>query len=240
MEVTAISQPRVGFGLLPKPIISHLEDALVTWPVQPHVYHVTELVRCLRQSWYRRVYPERVKWTVKSLWNIYRGNLFDQKLTSLFEVHQKNYKIKKDGITISGTLDFVYDNGEGPVLYDLKMPASTFYRKREGAGQSYQRQVQAYLALGHVNGELLDVHRCRVLMVAGDVVVEDVPEWVNILDEYLLPRAFALDHALGVGSPAGLPVSEEGWECACDSEGVPYCPADSFFRKVCFMTAGGS
>lgn len=43
----------------------------------------------------------------------------------------------------------------------------------------------------------------------------------------------ALDAALRVGSPAGLPVAEEGWECAADSEGVSYCSTDPYFRRIC-------
>ena len=90
------------------------------------------------------------------------------------------------------------------------MPASTFFKKTRGAGQGYKRQCQAYLALAHENLELLDVHRARVLMVAGDVVVEEVEEWEDMLDTFLLPRAQALDKALMTGSPVGLPGAEEG------------------------------
>ena len=233
---------KVGFENLPTPITIHLQDAVTTRPAQPHVYHVTELTGCLRKAWYRRVYPERVEWTLRSLWNIYRGITFDKKWTSLFEIHQKTYRVKRQGVTVTGTCDFVYDAGDGLVLYDLKMPASTFYRKREGAGQGYRRQVQAYLALAHANGELTDIHRARILMVAEDVVVEEVEEWTDMLDTYLWPRAELLDAAFSVGSPVGLPAAGEGWECGGDSEGVSYCPADSFFRKVCEivkMGAGG-
>lgn len=224
---------KTGFGNLPAPIVLHLQGAVTARLAQPHVYHVTELIRCLRSAWYRRVYPERVEWSTRSLWNIYRGNIFDGRFTSLFNTHQRTFRAVRQGVTITGTLDFVYDAGDGSVLYDLKMPANVEFKKIYGVGQIYRRQVQAYLALAHVNGELLDVHRARVLMVAEDVVVEEVEEQVDMLDLWLWPRAFALDAALRVGSPAGLPSAEEGWECAGDSEGVSYCPADPYFRKTC-------
>lgn len=224
---------KVGFENLPTPIVEYLQGDVSVRHPQPHRYHVTEIIYCLMKAWYRRMHPERSTWTTRSLWNISRGNTFDQEWTSLFEVHQKNYRVKRQGITVTGTLDFVYDDGGGDILYDLKMPASTFYKRRGGAGLGYRRQVQSYLALAHANGELLDVHRARVLMVAGDVVVEEVEEWLGMLDSWLWPRAEALDAALGVGTPAGLPVAEEGWECGADPEGVPYCSADQFFRKIC-------
>ncbi len=226
---------KVGFENLPAPIVIHLQDSITTWSAKPHVYHVTQLIYCLRKAWYRRVHPERVKWSLRSLWNVYRGSAFDKKWTSLFKTHQRNYRAKRRGITITGTLDFVYDDGEGPVLYDLKMPTNVELKKIYGAGQGYRRQVQAYLALAHLNRELTDVHVARVLMVGSDVVVEDVSEWTDMLVAYLWPRAFVLDAALRVGSPVSLPPAEEGWECSDDPEGVPYCLADPHFRKTCEM-----
>jgi len=173
---------------------------------------------------------------VRSLWNVYRGSTFDNKWTSLFKIHQKNYRANRRGVTISGTLDFVYDDGDGPVLYDLKMPSNVDSKKIYGAGQGYRRQVQAYLALAHHNRELTDIHSARVLMVGGSgVAVENVPEWTDMLEAYLWPRAFVLDAALRVGSPISLPPAEEGWECSVDPEGAPYCPADLHFRKTCEM-----
>lgn len=224
---------KVGFEHLPAPIVQHLQKTIFTRPVKPHHYHVTEIIYCLMKAWYRRTHPERTRWTTRSLWNICRGNTFDKKWTPLFGVHQKNYRVTKGGITITGTSDFLYNDGDGDVLYDLKMPASTFFKKREGAGQGYRHQVQAYLALAHDNGELTDTHRARVLMVAEDVVVEEVEEWEDMLDEYLWPRAQALDMALQAGVPTNLPSTKETWECNADSEGIPYCPADHFFRKIC-------
>lgn len=224
---------KVGFENLPVNIIHHLQDAITVRPAQPHVYHVTELTTCLRKVWYKRTHPERVEWSVRSLWNVYRGSTFDEKWTSLFEIHQRNYRVESQGVTITGTMDFIYDDGGGAILYDLKMPANVEPKKIYGAGLGYRRQVQAYLALAHHKHELVDVHSARVLMVGADVVVEEVPEWPDMLDTFLLPRALALDAALRAGSPAGLPVAEERWECGVDSDGVPYCPVDPFFRRTC-------
>lgn len=216
---------KTGFELLPKPISVHIRSSIKSWKNIPHTYHVTELVYCLRKAYYKRVYPDRENRSLKSSWNIYRGATFDRLWTPLFEVNQHTLKASKRGVTITGTLDFVYDDGDGPALYDLKMPASTFFKVQSGAGEGYRRQVQAYLSLAHHNKELLDVHRICVLMVAKDVVVEAVNEWSDMLCSFLWPRAFVLDDALNRRDPTMLRGPESSWEC--DPE---YCPADIDFR----------
>ena len=219
---------KTGFEHLPEPIMIHLRAALSTWRNRPHVFHVTTLIHCLRAAWYKRIHPEHIQWSMKSLWNIYRGSIFDEKWTPLFTINQKNYRVKRREVTITGTCDFIHDDGDGPILYDLKMPATTFFRKSEGVGQGYRLQVQAYLALAHANGELMDIHRARVLMVAEDVVVEEVSEWTDMLAAYLWPRAFVLDAALETGDSSMLMGPEEKWECQEE-----FCPANVDFRIEC-------
>lgn len=219
---------KIGFENLPTPIVLLLQKAVTTRPVQSHVFHVTELTRCLRQAWYRRVHPERAELSVRALWNIYRGITFDENWTCLFEVCQRNYRVESCGVMITGTLDFVYDDGNGPVLYDLKMPSNIELKKIYGAGLGYRRQVQAYLALAHANDELIDVHRARVLMVAEEVVAEEVGEWTDMLDSWLWPRAFLLDAALNSKDPSILQGPEEGWECREE-----FCSASTDFRIKC-------
>lgn len=216
---------KTGFELLPKPIADHIRSCIKSRENIPHVYHISELVYCLRKIYYRRIHSDRENRNLKGSWNIYRGSTFDRLWTPLFEINQHTLSVSRRGIVITGTLDFVYDDGDGPVLYDLKMPASTFFKVQSGAGLGYRRQVQAYLSLAHANGELLDVHRVRVLMVAKDVVVEEVNEWTDMLSSFLWPRAFVLDDALNRRDPTALRGPESPWEC--DPE---YCPADVDFR----------
>ncbi|GAH83715.1 unnamed protein product, partial [marine sediment metagenome] len=165
---------KTGFDLLPKPIVDHINSSIKTRQNIPHVFHVTELVYCLRKAYYRRLYPDREKRNIRGNWNLYRGKTFDGLWTPLFEVNQHTLRVTQRGLTIRGTLDFIYDDGNGAALYDLKMPANTFFKSQSGAGEGYRRQVQAYLSLAHHNKEFLDVHSLRVLMVAKDCVVEEV------------------------------------------------------------------
>jgi len=216
---------KTGFDLLPKPIVDHINSKIKTRKNIPHVYHVTELIYCLRKAYFRRVFPDREKRNTRGSWNIYRGKTFDDLWTPLFDINQHTLKVSRRGVIIIGTFDFVYDDKLGSVLYDLKMPGSTFFKGRSGAGLGYRRQVQAYLSLAHANGELLNVHRVRVLMVAADVVVEEFEEWTGMLTSWLWPRAFLLDDALNRRDPTALLGPESTWECNPE-----YCPADIDFR----------
>jgi hypothetical protein len=216
---------KTGFELLPKPIVDHISSSINVRENIAHMYHVTELIYCLRKAYYRRVYPDRENRSLRGSWNIYRGATFDRLWTPLFKINQRTLNASRRGMTIVGTLDFIFDDGTGPALYDLKMPASTFYKSQSGVGLGYSRQVQAYLSLAHFNGLLLDVHRVRVLMVAEDIVVEEFGEWTDMLDSWLWPRAFLLDNALNRKDPTTLRGPESPWEC--DPE---YCPADVDFR----------
>ncbi len=212
---------KVGFKHLPEPILNHLKKQIKPRFPTPHVYHVTEIIYCLRKAYWRRTHPNQAKFNTKSLWNIYRGNIFDRQWCRLFKINQRNYTATREGVTITGTLDFVY-NG---VLYDLKMPASVALSKLVGAHTSYKRQVAAYIALAHENNELLDIHMGRILMVAENVVVDEQKEWVGMLDDWMFPRAFLLDKALEDEDPSLLDGPEDRWECNPE-----FCNADLAFR----------
>lgn len=210
--------PVVGLENIPKPIVDYVRRVVGGRPNFAGVYHVTELCYCLRKAYFKRKYPD-VAWrhlcgNLKSLFNIYRGRLFDEEWTKQFKINQRTFVVSRGGVSVVGTLDFVWDG----VLYDLKVPNSTFYKKKAGAGDGYRRQVQAYLAMAHAKGELLDVRRGCVLMFAEDLVLDFVEPDDSVLD-WLFDRAFRLDGALESGDPSGLEGPEMGWECNPD-----YCP----------------
>ena len=230
------SDVKVGYEYLPEPIVEFLKKKILRGPrrVKPHVYHVTQLITCLRKAYYSRTHPGSFNPDTKGLWNMHRGNTFDREWCKLFDIYQRNYKVHRLGVTITGTLDFVYDpgDGDGDILYDLKMPTSTFWKKKDGAGRNYRRQVATYLAMAHANGDLLHIHRARVLMVAEDVIITEVKEWSGMLDKWLWPRAFKLDSALEKEDPGDLTGAEEGWECN-------FCPSDKKFREGCPLVIRG-
>jgi len=214
---------KIGFKHVPAPIVEHIRKVVKERLDIPKVYHVTEACYCLRKAFFKRRFPD-VAWrhlcdNLKSMFNIYRGRLFDDAWTPLFNINQKTLMVRRYGICFIGTLDFVYDG----VLYDLKVPNSTFYKKRNGADLGYRRQVQTYLAMAHSQGLLLDVNRCCVMMYAEDMVFDWVEPDDGILD-WVLERAKLLDEALEKGDVSGLKGPEMRWECDPD-----YCP----FVKLC-------
>jgi len=218
----------IGLQYLPTPIVNHMRRSMHSRPRIRHVYHVTELLYCLRKAYVRRNLPSG-EFNVSSLWNIYRGVTFDEKFTPLFKINQKTYKIEREHLTITGTLDFAWIDEEDyeKVLYDLKMPKNVYYKKKSGAGKFYTEQVQSYLGMAHVNGELMDYHRARVMMLADDLVIEEIQEKDEIL-EYLWTRAFLLDKALETNDPSILPGPEEEWECRDE-----FCEAPVEFKILC-------
>lgn len=224
-----MSSIKVGFKHLPEPIIRHLRKQIKSRPPKLHVYHVTELIYCLRKAYWNRTHPNK-KFNTRSLWNIYRGSTFDRQWSRLFKINQKTYTVTREGVTITGTLDFIFSQ----ILYDLKMPASTALAKLVGAHTSYKRQVAAYLALAHENGELLHIKKARILMVAETVVVDEQKEWIGMLDKWLFPRAFLLDRALEEDDPSILDGPEEKWECNPE-----YCGANDDYRIAYTMQKGG-
>ena len=220
----------IGVEHLPRPIKNHMLKSLQNRVNIKDVYHVTEIIHCLRKAYLKRAQLIESEFDTMGLWNIYRGNTFDGLWSSLFDKNQLSYKVEREGKTLTGKLDFVWIDEEtfDEVLYDLKMPKNVYFRKKEGAGKFYSEQVQCYMAMAHANGKLLNVRRGRVLFLADDAVVEEVPMNDKILDD-VFERIFLLSDALDTNDLSSLESSfrcpEEDWECK-------FCSAPSCsFRK---------
>lgn len=201
-----------GYDLIPEPILDYIKNYNKKRPIIPHKYHVSSLVGCLAREYYRRTIGGEVL-SIQSLFNMFRGTLFDEAFTPLFEKNQKRYDVTIDKITLTGQYDFVWDGS----LWDLKIPKSVYYRKESGAGQHYLNQGKTYLAFAHYHGELLDIDKVRILMIAGDGVVRETVEAddENIM-KTMFARATALDNDLERGKIKEIlkfSVPEEPWEC---------------------------
>lgn len=218
---------KIGLEYLPQPIKDYLRRSVGRRPQLPHIYHVTELIYCLRKAYWRRVNPDSDGFSLKSQWNIFRGKTFDHLWSPLFEYNQGTYVVHRGGVSIQGTFDFLLAHDGEIYLYDLKMPASVYYSKNRGASEHYKIQVKAYLALAHTNGKLHGVHKARVMMLAEDLVIDEVEEDDDVLG-WLWERAFFLDHAITSHSLTNLPGPEYNWECNPD-----YCPASPEYRQGC-------
>jgi len=228
----------IGFEHMPTPIAEHLHKSRHFRRSIPNVYHVTEVIYCIRKAYVRRMGLQRENpiggRDIKGSWNMYRGNAFDNAWSPLFDISQHNLLSTRKGydgtpLHLTGTLDFIWydEKTMDRVLYDLKMPASVYYKKTSGAGVHYVNQVLTYLAMAHEQGDLLDVHKARIMMMADDVVIEEVEENDSILD-WVWDRIIRLDQACRTNDPSILTGPEMGWEC-----NELYCEADSDFRVNC-------
>ncbi len=202
-----------GIKVVPAPILQHIQRCIKGRPSLPHVYHVTDLLYCLRKEYFKRKTPTLKTLSEESAFNIYRGQTFDHLWSCLFDRNQETFVIQRNGITITGTFDFVYEENGEHCLYDLKMPASTYYKKQYGAGVFYHQQVQAYLAMMHENNVFLNVQKAHILMIAETFIRETVLADDKTIIDYLWIRAFELDQALMREQPKSLTGPEAKWEC---------------------------
>lgn len=200
----------VGVHVLPMPIQQHIQRSVRGRAVLRFVFHVTELVSgCQRKACFRRL-RGRETFDLESCYNIYRGSKLDREWCGLFDYNQEPLVAEFSGLTITGSYDFIWDG----YLWDLKRPKSIFYKKRDGAGLYYRRQVQAYLSMLHEAGRFRDVVEAKILMSAEDCMVETVPADDEAVWHLMWKRAFALSDGLAAGTAERLEKSEcPEWEC---------------------------
>lgn len=224
----------IGIEHLPTPIKTHLSRMVQTRPFIQSVYHVTEILYCLRKAYWRRMGGKN-NIDLMGLWNIYRGSTFDNAWSPLFEHNQHTLKSERihpetdELLTLTGTLDFIWvdESNLDRILYDLKMPKNIFYKRQYGAGKAYTGQVQTYLGMAHENNIYTDVHRCRVMMLADDLVIDEIPENPQMLDK-MWDRVFLYHKAIKEKNPNLLRGPEESWECS-----ELYCPGNVEWRLSC-------
>jgi len=155
---------------------------------------------------------ENIEIPLSSAWWFYRGSLFDEEWSPLFEKNQESKAVTRDGITIVGTYDFVFQNKKlgdtEPVIHDLKSTQSLYYLRRDDAPhRSHVEQVQAYMAMfGYNKGRIIYYD------LSDNPIQFDVEKDDKILDK-LFERAKKLDEAIRKKDPSLLPFPEESFFC---------------------------
>jgi len=174
---------------------------------KPNTYSVTELLYCVRKSYYKRTNPKPV--TLTQAFSLYRGKVFDDLWTPLFRHNQvrATYRCKNIPITISGKYDFIDENG---VLVDLKTSKSLYFVNEPG--QEYVKQVRFYAWLN-------SIEKARILYIdfgdakAFDVEVGDCTSLIEELED----KASKLYFALQTKIPPERSISTPEWLCkTCD------------------------
>lgn len=192
---------------LPQPIKDQiLRNAnLDDYVGKPNTYSVTELLYCVRKSYFKRTCPKPM--TLEQAFNLYRGKLFDNVWTPLFKHNQvrSTYRCKNIPITISGKYDFIDENG---VLVDLKTAKSLYFINEPGI--EYIKQVRFYAWLN-------SIPKARILYIdfgdakSFDVEVGDCTELLNDLEN----QAAKLYYALQNKTPPDKGLLMPDWLCKC-------------------------
>ena len=167
--------------------------------------HVTELLYCLRKAYLRRTLPE-ISRDIEQRWYTYRGIVFDQLWTGLFDRNQVRVTHRiPDGPTIVGVIDFIaYENDE-PVIYELKTIANR-YAIKNGPKDDHIKQVKFYAYCENVlRAKLVYVSFEGVKIF--DIHATDAPVTVYWLED----RARQLYEALKKKIPPAK--TDREWEC---------------------------
>ena len=194
---------------LPQPIKEHILKTanMEDYISKPNTYSVTELLYCIRKTYYKRKNPKQA--TLEQAYNLYRGKIFDQLWTPLFRHNQvrSTHRCKNIPITISGKYDFIDENG---YLVDLKTAKSLYYINE--AGPEYIKQVRFYAWLN-------SIEKAKIVYVDfGDAKVFEVEVGnCNDLIEELERKAAQLYYALRNNvAPEKNPLTQ-AWLCkTCD------------------------
>jgi len=168
---------------------------------KPNTFSLTELLYCVRKSFYRRKIPRDLD--LESSFNIYRGKVFDNLWCGLFQHNQvrSTYRCRHIPITISGKYDFITSNN---VLTDLKTTKSLYYIKEPS--EEYKKQVRFYAWLNSLDKAqiiYIDFGDCKVFPVE----VGDCTELFEELEDKAAQLYFALENCVPPVKGA------DGWMC---------------------------
>lgn len=142
---------------------ANMED----YHAKPNTYSLTELLYCIRKSYFKRTTPKTLD--LEAAYNIYRGKVFDNLWSPLFQHNQvrSTYRCKKIPITISGKYDFLTTDN---ILTDLKTTKSLYFVNEPS--EEYKNQVRFYAWLNSIEKAqivYIDFGDCKVFSVeVGD------------------------------------------------------------------------
>lgn len=195
---------------LPQPIKDEILHRVNDGDYQnkPNTYSITELLYCIRKSYYRRIKPKHS--SLNAAFNMYRGQVFDQLWCRLF-IHNQvrcTYRCHSIPITISGKYDFLTDDG---ILTDLKTVKTLFYIK--APSPEYVIQIRFYAWLNSIEKAqilYIDFGDCKAFPVA-------VGDCTQLLEE-VESKAKTLYDALQNNKAPTKDLSTPTWQC----EGCEY------------------
>ncbi len=191
---------------LPQQIIEHILMATQDdYEYRNETLLVTELLYCLRKAYFRRTVTD-VEKELAQRWYLYRGSVFDQLWTPLFQRNQVRVTHRvPGGPTIVGRIDFINKEGDDLVLYELKTIANRYVIKN-GAKEEHIKQVKFYAWCENIDvAKLVYVSFEGVKVFTVDCsdayeIVKELEERAKILHDCLVNERLP-------------PKTDKEWEC---------------------------
>jgi CRISPR/Cas system-associated exonuclease Cas4 (RecB family) len=198
-----------NFSELPQAIQDHIiKTTSGEYEYRDKSVHVTELLYCLRKSYYRRTELSEEK-EIEQRWFFYRGIIFDQLWTNLFPRNQVRVTHRiSGGPTIVGKIDFIEMDDE-PTLYELKT-ISNKYAIKNGPKEEHVKQIKFYMWC-----ENIEKVKLIYVSFAGIAIFEiDVSDAESIVQELEETAKLLYDCLVNEKLP---PKTDRNWECKyCD------------------------
>jgi hypothetical protein len=188
---------------------------------------LTECIGCLRKAWFKRKFP--LSPSLRQRWYFYRGNVFDDLWTPLFERNQVRvtHRIRnsKYPVVIAGRLDFL---DEEKFVADLKTTDKIENIRKYGAKEDNVKQLMFYCWYeATTKGRLYYISFKDAEMFEFDFKAKELEELVDEIEE----RAMVLYDSLLTSAPP--PKDEKHtdsyWECNLSRDGEEYCE----YRNKC-------
>jgi CRISPR/Cas system-associated exonuclease Cas4 (RecB family) len=185
--------------------------------------HVTDLVYCLRQAFYRKTQPKTP--TDVQLGYFLDGACRHRALQSLINVESE---VHVSGLGVTGSIDIMD-----------KIPVEFKSTRGKGVPDHYYRQLGYYCILTNNTRGILVIQRINDKMTPFEFIdVELEPSDVENLRREIMERRSALEIALDSGSPDGLIHIAEPWKCEtcqyrveCQPDQLPN-PVTSVWKQI--------
>jgi hypothetical protein len=187
---------------------------------------LTECIGCLRKAWYRRKHPKDL--TMQQRWWFYRGNLFDNAWSPLFERNQirMTYPLKEPPVVIVGRLDFIDDDN---AIADWKTVDKLSNIEYYGAKEDNVKQVLFYAwCEKKTKARLYYIGMKDILKIEVEVTKENTDALLKEIEDNAKILYTALTN--NVLPERDKKHTDNYWECGLSDEGVAYCE----YREECW------
>lgn len=203
----------MGLNDLPSIVKKHIVSSVNRekegyYTVKDNEIHVTELLYCIRKSYFKRTIPKSI--LLKGAYNMWRGQELDEAWTPLFPDNQQRctYRIQGIPVTIVGKYDFI--DPEDGAIGDLKTVKNLYYCI-SAPKMEHVKQIRFYAYLNAISKAKL------IYMDYGDCVKHDVSvtdsECLEVIRNLEITARVLYQALVNKTPPEVYPSEERKWLC---------------------------